>query len=201
MTSLKKILKKTSFYTLRDFALKQINAKKVIKNWELNGRIAPSPQQFKHKVIKGYAKPNRIRIFIETGTFHGETIDACKSLFKKLYSIELSQELFKMATIKFKDTKKVTILQGDSGEVLGGVIKGIDERCLFWLDGHYSEGNTAKGSLNTPILKELTSILNHPVKNHIILIDDARCFNGTDDYPTLEYLKSFIKESKEPSSL
>ena len=68
----------------------------------------------------------------------------------------------------------------------------INERAIFWLDGHYSDGITAKGDLNTPILKELEAILSHNIKDHIILIDDARCFVGKDDYPTIEQLKNFV---------
>ena len=30
------------------------------------------------------------------------------------------------------------------------------------------------------------------MKNHVILIDDARLFNGTDDYPTLEELEALV---------
>ncbi len=62
---------------------------------------------------------------------------------------------------------------------------------MFWLDGHYSAGFTAKGELETPILAELETILQNNL-NHIILIDDARCFTGNNDYPTKEYLKTYV---------
>ena len=75
-------------------------------------------------------------------------------------------------------------MHGDSGEILPELLNNINEPILFWLDGHYSAGNTSKGSLNTPIIKELVTIFQHPIKQHIILIDDARLFNGADDYPT-----------------
>jgi hypothetical protein len=69
---------------------------------------------------------------------------------------------------------------------------------LFWLDGHYSGGVTGIGSLETPIIKELQTIFNHPLsKKHVILIDDARLFNGTRDYPKIEELQVFVKTQKE----
>jgi hypothetical protein len=183
-----------SLNNLRHKTLQQINDKKALKQWELKGRPNPSPQPYKHLTIKKYAEEYNVPILIETGTFHGDTIYATMSSFRKVFSIELSDELYKLALIRFKKDKKVTILHGDSGQVIEGMLKEITEKCLFWLDGHYSAGNTAKGDLNTPIIKELIHILNHKVKGHVMLIDDARCFNGTDDYPTIEYLKDFVKQ-------
>jgi hypothetical protein len=52
---------------------------------------------------------------------------------------------------------------------------------LFWLDGHFCGGVSAHGDKGTPILEELNLILSHRVKEHVILIDDARLFNGTFD--------------------
>jgi hypothetical protein len=63
---------------------------------------------------------------------------------------------------------------------------------LFWLDGHYSGGITAKGRTDTPVAEELEHILTHPVMGHVVLIDDARCFVGQDHYPTLDELKEMI---------
>ena len=88
----------------------------------------------------------------------------------------------------------INILRGDSSKVLPIILSKIDKPALFWLDGHYSAGITAKGDLNTPILKELKLILNHKIKKNIILIDDARCFVGKDDYPTIAELESFVKK-------
>ena len=64
---------------------------------------------------------------------------------------------------------------------------------LFWLDGHYSGGDTAKGELDTPVSVELDSILESPVKGHVILIDDARCFDATHDCPHLDILLETVR--------
>ena len=120
-------------------------------------------------------------------------IDAVKNIFNKVYSIELDKTLYENAVNRFKRYNHIKIINGDSGETLFQILKDVKKPCLFWLDGHYSGETTAKGEFNTPIFKELTTIINHAVKNHIILIDDARCFVGKDDYPTIEELKFFIK--------
>jgi hypothetical protein len=78
--------------------------------------------------------------------------------------------------------------------VLVDVLKTLDQPGLFWLDGHYSSGPTAKGELDTPIRKELDLIFHHPLKNHVILIDDARLFIGANDYPSIEEVRRVAKE-------
>ena len=52
----------------------------------------------------------------------------------------------------------------------------ISEPITFWLDGHWSAGDTAQGDTNTPLLQELVEISNHHIKNHTILVDDIRQF-------------------------
>ena len=77
---------------------------------------------------------------------------------------------------------------------------GQREPCLFWLDGHYSAGITAKGEKETPIWEELEHICDHPIKNHVILIDDASLFVGKNDYPNLDSLQKFV-ESRFPDNI
>ena len=73
------------------------------------------------------------------------------------------------------------------------ILKNIRDSCLFWLDAHWSGGNTSKGELQTPIMQELEAVLNHSKsEDHIVLIDDARFFTGKNDYPTLERLEQFV---------
>jgi hypothetical protein len=64
------------------------------------------------------------------------------------------------------------------------------------LDGHYSAGITARGDLDTPIMAELSAICDHPIDGHVILIDDARCFTGEDDYPTVDEVRDFVASRK-----
>jgi hypothetical protein len=80
-----------------------------------------------------------------------------------------------------------------SGGLLAIQLKDVKEPCLFWLDAHYSGGSTAKGDFETPIMQELQCILGHQLaESHVVLIDDARCFVGRNDYPALDELRQFI---------
>ena len=162
--------------------------------WRAKGRPVPPPHFIKQRIIKDYARNFGMRIFVETGTYLGDTTMSVNSVFDELYSIELDEFLFKNAQDKFAAYPHIHIFRGDSSKVLQSVLATIEKPALFWLDGHYSEGITAKGDLNTPVMKELELVLNHKIKNHIILIDDARCFVGKNDYPTIAELGSFIKK-------
>jgi len=162
------------------------SARKKIILWQLTGRAIPPPHVVKQNIIKYYATKFRLQNFIETGTYMGEMIDAVPNTFPKILSIEFDPALAERAKNKFSSSGHVTILQGDSGQVLPSVISNMTGPCLFWLDAHYSGGVTSQSDLETPIAKELKVLLDHPCSDHVILIDDAREFTGQNNYPTLE---------------
>jgi hypothetical protein len=72
-------------------------------------------------------------------------------------------------------------LFGDSVQVLPKILQNIKEVVVFWLDGHWSMGDTAKGPLDVPLLHELDAISKHPIKNHILLIDDIRLIGNASE--------------------
>jgi len=73
------------------------------------------------------------------------------------------------------------------------IVAKMQDPALFWFDGHYSGGDTAKGDLETPVSTELQAILASPVKVHVILVDDVRCFDGSHDYPHLDQTLEAIR--------
>lgn len=166
--------------------------KKTKAEWEKQGSPAPAPHAVKQLTIRDYQRQYHPDILVETGTYMGDMVEAQKRYFNKVYSIELGQELFLKAKERFKTDQHVFIRQGDSGQVLPEILKEIHEPALFWLDGHYSAGITAKGEKDCPIFEELEAILAQRTFNHVILIDDARHFTGEGDYPTVDSLTDFI---------
>ena len=172
----------------------------VIREWRGAGSPVPPPHEIKQETIQLYARRHRVKVMVETGTYLGDMVAAMLFSFKRIYSIELGQELFKNACLRFRDNPSVKIVHGDSAVALQKVLKELDQPALFWLDGHYSEGITAKGELDTPIFSELDHIFAHRVKNHVLLIDDARCFTGSGDYPTLESLRIYIQRFRPAAS-
>ncbi|MGK6350879.1 hypothetical protein [Parapedobacter sp. DT-150] len=157
----------------------------------------PALHIIKQNNIHKYRKAYGFKVFIETGTYLGDMVEAQRNHFEKIYSIELGEDLHQRAVKRFAAFPHVKILQGDSGVVLKDLLMEINEPALCWLDGHYSAGITAKGEKNTPILAELEVLLT-AAPDHGILIDDARLFTGEGDYPSIDELSSFVmhKDSK-----
>ena len=116
-------------------------------------------------------------IFVETGTFRGDMLERLAGRFTKLYSIELSEEFYTEAQERFRDRGHITLLQGDSGTLMRQVLEDVHEPALFWLDAHAPGAITLFGPYAAPTGRELEAILTHPVRGHVILIDDARQFD------------------------
>jgi hypothetical protein len=165
-----------------------------IVRWNLRGKPVPPPHVVKQRVIKAYARRFGLSLFVETGTYLGEMVEAVRAQFREVYSIELSPELTQNARRKFAIDPRVHIIEGDSGEVLPSILEKISEPCLFWLDGHFSGGITAQGSEDYPVLRELAHISRHHVKNHVILIDDARLFVGDGSAPAKPRLVEALRQ-------
>ncbi len=194
--SLKNILKQSPLYApLRNWAETRRQKRKLME-WYRDGRPVPPPHIAKQRTLRSFADRFGLTILVETGTYFGDMINAMKDDFDQIYSIELSKELYEGAKRRFKGEGKVELIHGDSGSELGKLIHKIDRPALFWLDGHYSAGVTARGDNDTPIYGELTHILDSQDKGHVIIIDDARCFGKDSAYPSIEVLSKFIKSKR-----
>lgn len=166
--------------------------KTQLEEWHYNGCQLPAPNIVKQITIAYYQKKYSISTLVETGTYMGDMIEAQKKRFKKIYSIELSSVLNEKAKSRFSCDKNICLFQGDSVQVLPNLLKRIDEPAIFWLDGHYSGGITAKGSKDCPILEELNAIFENSKFENVLLIDDARLFIDKADYPSIEKLIDYV---------
>lgn len=146
--------------------------------WMMLGEVASTKQE----AVLAHA--DRYKTLVETGTFRGDMVAACAGSFERVVSVELSQELYDAARQRFEGVTNVELFQGDSANVLPGVLETLDEPALFWLDAHYSFAGDAMGDKITPIMSEVETILSHPLP-HRILIDDANSFLTRDDYPSV----------------
>jgi len=157
----------------------------------------PSPPSHHYKVatLRALAKRYGLRVFVETGTLYGETIDLLSPSFDLCITIEVDPRLHALAIRRFAGRSSIRPILGDSAEVIPTVLAQLDRPALFWLDGHYSGGETSRGAKDTPIVSELEAILAHSAAGHIVVIDDARLFNGMHDYPTLDQLLTMVRRA------
>jgi hypothetical protein len=164
----------------------------ALSQWRRTQR-PPAPLELKAQIIRDCATKWKLRTFVETGAFFGDMIDLLQGQFDALITIELDWKLAAKAKQRFKDSSKVRVVQGDSGQELPKILATLNEPALFWLDGHYSGGVTAKGNVDTPIVAELTHLFCLKPNSHVILIDDARLFGTASDYPSLEKIDGLLK--------
>lgn len=183
------------FYLFRNWVARR-RGPTDLAAWEKAGKPSPPPHIVKQRVLQEYASRYGLRILVETGTYYGDMIEALRPAFDRIYSIELSAKLYQQARKRFHGVGHVELINGDSGHELEGVLRKVTQPVLFWLDGHYSAGVTARGVKDTPIFEELHLILESKEKKHVIIIDDARCFGKDPAYPTIEDLIRFIRIKK-----
>ncbi len=103
-------------------------------------------------------------------------IEAQRENFRCIVTIELASALYDAARLRFASFNHIHVLNGDSATMLPEAIRLVDGPVLYWLDAHYSGGVTARGDMETPILKELALIADRKETGDVVLIDDARLF-------------------------
>ncbi len=182
-------------------ALIDLTRRRVALQWRLRGRPLPPPHVVKQLAIVGYQRSRRFDTFVETGTFTGEMVEAMRPHFRRIISIEMAPEIHRQAARRFAGDARVELRLGDSATVLPRVLEQIRHPALFWLDGHFMGENTARGKEDSPVRAELTALLGHPVRHHLVLIDDARLFTGSAGYPTIEELRGWIARERPGSDV
>jgi len=159
--------------------------------WKLRGQPVRSPHLLKQRAVREYARRYGLRTLIETGTYYGEMIAAVKSDFERVFSIEFDAELARRAARRFAGDARVRILEGDSQKVLPKLLKSISQPALFWLDaGYWGWADLARDPERLSV--EVEAALSHPVKGHVVLMDDARMLDGRNGAPTFEELRGRI---------
>jgi hypothetical protein len=195
------MMKGSRVHCLTHQAVRAVARRKDLRVWS-NGSGARGPLHFtKEGVVRQYADRFGLRNFVETGTYMGDMTHAVRDRFDKIVTVELDSGFCKAARWRLRKLSHVTVIEGDSSTVLPQILQATSEPCLFWLDAHYSGWPTSKSESDTPIVRELEVILDHPVREHVVLIDDACCFTGDDDYPSISHLHDFATTRRSDMTL
>ena len=178
--------------------------RKSLKNWRARNFSPPSPDIIKHQILMN----NNLKdsLWIETGTYYGETTKLLSKISKKTISIEADKNLFETSNKILKNFKNVEILNGKSEDLLDKVIsKNLNfQNVCIYLDAHLCQDHLKNtktfGNENTatPILNELEIITKYLAKFEkiVVLIDDIRLFQGKfQNYPNKNTLVSWCKEN------
>lgn len=155
----------------------------------------------KFQALRGLRKRTRSRCLIETGTYLGVTAARCASVFERVLTIEISEELAKKATAYLKSYRNVEVIQGDGVQVLPQLCSRSDIReVVVFLDGHFSGGDTASGNVAEPALLELEILSRFRDKINGVVVDDFRLFGVETGFPTKSELVT-TTESLFPSPI
>ena len=119
----------------------------------------------------------RIPNFVETGTFHGETAAWAAQHFARVVTVEASPHYYQLAAQRRAALPTVDFRFGHSAPVLRELVPTLDGPALFWLDAHWSAGDTYGAGDECPLLHELAAIVQRNASN-FILIDDAAYFTA-----------------------
>jgi len=178
--------------------------RKSLKNWRARNFSPPSPDVIKHQILMN----NNLKdsLWIETGTYYGETTKLLSKISKKTISIEADKNLFETSNRILKKFKNVEILNGKSEDLLDKVIsKNLNfKNVCIYLDAHLCQDHLKNtktfGNENTatPILNELEIVSKYvsSFEKIVVLIDDIRLFKGKfQNYPDKNTLVNWCKEN------
>ena len=191
-----------NFFEKKFWVIKNIRS---LKNWHKRNFRSPSPSFIKLKILNSENMDNCL--WIETGTYYGETTYYLSKIAKKVISIEADERLFNLTSSKFKLFKNVEIFLAKSEEILEKILikeKNFENICIYLAahlcNDHIKNIDTFGSKDNsTPIIKELKIIEKNlkNFKNIKILIDDIRLFNlNYHNYPNINEIVDWCKKNQ-----
>jgi hypothetical protein len=153
-------------------------------------------ERSKRSVLFETARAYSLRVFVESGTFRGDTVDDIRYHVDRVYSFEKHEELYERARARFANDPRVAIIHADSGQAMSDVVSQLNQPALFWLDAHPGEAGTAGKYGESPLRDELRAIANGPKLPHVVMIDDARYMGVEDGWPSIAETQDIIGDRR-----
>lgn len=168
---------------------RKIGSMKQLVAWMKRDFAVPLPEFVKRAVLFRYALPDAT--WVETGTFRGWTTRQIRKIGKRVISLEPAPAIYEDAKRNLAKYKNVEVVNATSEEAFPELLPTLSGNVNFWLDGHFSGGDTFEGKSHCPIPEELAEIEKNLPKwdGAAVMIDDVRECGptrppGRDDYPS-----------------
>jgi hypothetical protein len=125
------------------------------------------------------------KVFIETGTYKGETCRLVSPHFEKVRTIEIFEPLYHEALASFKAWDgaydNIQAHLGDSVDVLPRLYDDYKDGAVFYIDAHVSGWDSSHNPQHpVPLLKEIQVINKKPLGPSLFIVDDLRLWKNGD---------------------
>ena len=149
----------------------------------------------KHRHLLDLFRLRGHRVFIEAGTYRGNTVAFFLDHADEITSVELHGGLYADAHRRFAANPKVTIVHGDALTEIPRIVAEVSGPPLVFLDGHFSTGGTATGAEMEPARAMLPALGRAAPPGTTVVIDDLRLFgSGMVGFPQLDELTAAARE-------
>lgn len=155
--------------------------------WFHGENLVSPPAIAKQRHLLNTFKSRGHRIFVEAGTYKGETTAFLVPYADQVISVELHDGLFAAAKQRFAKYPNVSLIHGDSLVEIPKVVANCSSPPLVFLDGHFSGEGTATGEEMEPAESTLRRLADVAPAGTTIVIDDLRLFgSGLAGFPQLD---------------
>ena len=164
--------------------------------WFHGEYLVSPPAIAKQRHLLKALKSRGHRIFIEAGTYKGETTAFFVPHVDQVISVELDDALFSAAKQRFAKYPNVTLVHGDSLVEVPNLVANCPTPPLVYLDGHFSGPGTAEGQEMEPAESTLRRLADVTPDGTTIVIDDLRLFGSRSaGFPELDEITAAAREA------
>jgi len=140
-------------------------------------------------LLSKFPELKNLQIFIESGTYKGDTTRLMCKYYKYVYTFEINPRLFMDSQDASLNNKLSNAHHyfGNCYDLMSKVIAMDNRQCFFFLDAHLSGADTSFFEEFVPLYKELQVINDLYPQNQfgVVCVDDVRLFmtdNPPDDW-------------------
>jgi SAM-dependent methyltransferase len=155
-----------------------------------SARMEPPTPEEKRNHLLGLLQARGHRLFVESGTYLGDTVAFLRPHVERIVTVEVEPKLHADAVRRFAGDDGIDVILGDALEVVPAIARELDRPALIWLDGHFSGGVTGQGEYVEPAPAILDAFaVAPPPAGSTIIVDDLRMFGrDPEPWPSLDGL-------------